>query len=107
MQLKIYGFVQSVVSLKNSSVGLSCDFPLGAGFLLHLERETAHDRPTNIHFECTLYYEDTFLKMVSCLKVLMEIIPEVKIDAMKPYFANFFRFRPPSARKIVKNLTFN
>ena len=30
--------VQSVVSLKNRSVGLSCDFPLGAGFLLHLER---------------------------------------------------------------------
>ena len=38
-----------MVSLKNRSVGLSCGFPLGAGFLLHLERETAHNRPTNIH----------------------------------------------------------
>ena len=27
-----------------------CSFPLGAGFLLHLERETAHDRPTNRQF---------------------------------------------------------
>ena len=42
--------VQSVFSLKNLSVGLSCGFLLGAGFLLHLERETAHDRPTNRHF---------------------------------------------------------
>ena len=28
-----------------------CRFPLGAGFLLHLEREAAHDRPTNRHFQ--------------------------------------------------------
>ena len=41
--------VESVVSLKIFSVGLSCGFPLGAVRILHLERETAHDRPTNIH----------------------------------------------------------
>ena len=29
---------------------MSCGFPFGAGFLLDLEWETAHDRPTNIHF---------------------------------------------------------
>ena len=39
-----------MVLLKNTSVGLSCGFPFGAGFLLHLERETAHDRPTNRQF---------------------------------------------------------
>ena len=39
--------VQSVFSLKNKYVGLSCGFSLGAGFLLHPSRETAHDRPTN------------------------------------------------------------
>ena len=42
--------VQSMVSLKNVSVGLSCGFPLGAVRILHLKRETAHDRPTNKHF---------------------------------------------------------
>ena len=41
--------VQSVFSLKNKSAGLSCGFSLNAGFLLHPSRETAHDRPTNIH----------------------------------------------------------
>ena len=52
--------VQSVVSLKKSSVGLSCGFTLGAGFLLHLERETADDRPTNRHYSYHLFFNEHF-----------------------------------------------
>ena len=38
--------VQSVINLKNKSVGLSCGFSLGAVRILQTSRETAHDRPT-------------------------------------------------------------
>ena len=61
--------IQSVVSLKNVSVGRSFGFPLGARFLLHLERETAHDRPTNRQFCYTKILQFNVFELCCTLKI--------------------------------------
>ena len=85
--------VQSVFTLKNKSVGLSCGLLLDAGFLLHPSRETAHDRPTNIHdlikrvwfFSCQAFNKD--------LKILLHLTAE-KVINRQWIVSSFVIFHP-------------